>query len=285
MENTSKLCVLTFDEISIKEGLAYQPDTDEVEGFENLGSVGRTKFVANHALVFMLRGISANWKQPLGYFLCSGTIKASVQRSLLFECLDKVKEAGLDVCVLICDQGANNQSMFNNLKITVDNHFIMHQSKKIYVMYDPPHLIKSVRNNLKNAGFLVEGDEILWEHIEAFYALDSQLPIRMAPKLTKKHVELKAFTAMRVKLATQILSHSVAAGIATMCHLNILTPSAQSTAAFVEKMDKLFNASTSLSKTPAETDLSFSSWESSMVICYSFPTQHHDAHGLLWGLR
>ena len=52
----------------------------------------------------------------------------------------------------------------------------------------------------------------MWKHIEDFYDLDSRSPIRMAPKLTRKHIDLPAFTNMRVKLATQVLSHSVAAG-------------------------------------------------------------------------
>ena len=37
----------------------------------------------------------------------------------------------------------------------------------------------------------------------------------MAPKLTERHIYLPPFTNMRVKLATQVFSHSVAAGTKT----------------------------------------------------------------------
>ena len=39
----------------------YSVERDEVEGYEDFGSLGRTKYIANHALLF-LSGI----KQPSG---------------------------------------------------------------------------------------------------------------------------------------------------------------------------------------------------------------------------
>lgn len=112
---------------------------------------------------------------------------------------------------------------------------------KVYTMYDPPHLIKSIRNNLRNQGFICQGQKIEWKHIVDFYNFDKELSIRMAPKLTDYHINLRAFAAMRVNLATQVLSHSVAAGICTLAELGKLEKSAIHTAKFVEFFDKLFN--------------------------------------------
>lgn len=88
----------------------------------------------------------------------------------------------------------------------------------------------------------------------------------MAPKLTEKHIHLPPFTNMRVKLATQDFSHSVAAGmhhviskteqnklqllnsclnfilntgIQTMEHQQKLLTEATRTARFLEEMDRL----------------------------------------------
>ena len=63
--------------------------------------------------------------------------------------------------------------------------------------------------------FIVESKRVSWKYIKQFYEFDSNLKIRMAPKLTKKHIELPPFAAMRVCLAAQVLSHTVAAGIYT----------------------------------------------------------------------
>ncbi len=52
---------------------------------------------------------------------------------------------------------------------------------------------------------------------------------------------------MRVKLASQILSHSVAAGINTYVALGGLPGAAISTAEFLEKMNKIFDSCNSIS--------------------------------------
>ena len=45
----------------------------------------------------------------------------------------------------------------------------------------------------------------------------------MAPRLSKKHVDLPPFAALRVSLAAQVLSHSVASGMAVMAQWNIIS--------------------------------------------------------------
>ena len=112
-------------------------------------------------------------------------------------------------------------------------------------MYDPPHLLKSLRNNLKKHGFAVKDNDdennVKLDVIVRLYEQDSSLPIRMIPKVTRKHIELPGFSHLRVKYATQVLSHSVAAAITTYVSLGIFDQEDIHTAEFVEQMDKLFN--------------------------------------------
>lgn len=238
----STLCAIVMDEMTIKESLEYSVEKDEVEGFENFGPLGKTKYVANHAIAFMVRGLMSKWKQPIGYFLSSGPMTASTMKELLLDCIDKLTAAGLTVKVVIGDQGSNNQSLFSTLlKATVDKPYFEASGTKIYVLYDPPHLIKNVRNNFKKHGFTVDGELIQWEYVKDFFLMDSSMKIRMAPKLTSRHINLPPFAPLRVKLATQVLSHSVAAGISTLCSLGGLPSDADHTAEFIETMDRLFN--------------------------------------------
>ena len=124
--------------------------------------------------------------------------------------------------------------------------YFMHIGHKVYVLYDHPHLVKNVRNNLKKHGFNVDGNMVQWKYIADFYHADSRLPIRMAPKLTSKHIKLPPFAPLSVNLATQVLSDSVAAGITTMVNLGALPEDAQHTAVFVGRMDRMFNTLLSL---------------------------------------
>ena len=48
-------CAVTFDEISLKSALAYNSQRDVIEGFENFGDLGQSKYMATHALVFMVQ--------------------------------------------------------------------------------------------------------------------------------------------------------------------------------------------------------------------------------------
>ena len=90
--------------------------------------------------------------------------------------------------------------------------------------------------------------EVRWQYIVDFYNRDKTMSIRMAPKLTDRHIILPPFSAMRVNLAAQTLSHSVAAGINTLCTLNYLPDDASVTAEFIETFDQLFNTLNSASR-------------------------------------
>ncbi|KAF0755135.1 Transposable element P transposase [Aphis craccivora] len=66
-----KVCNVCFDEISNKEFLEYSKDFDFIEGFEDLGRLGRSNKTANTALVFMDRGVYTSWKIPIAYLFSS----------------------------------------------------------------------------------------------------------------------------------------------------------------------------------------------------------------------
>lgn len=78
-------------------------------------------------------------------------------------------------------------------------------------MFDPPHLIKCVRNNFMQFSFRFDHHVATWKDTEAVYDKDSVLPIRSAPKLTEKHIHRNNFNKMKMKLETQVLSITAAA--------------------------------------------------------------------------
>lgn len=108
-----------------------------------------------------------------------------------------------------------------------------------YIIFDPPHLIKNVRNNLCKHDFINGDEKYSWVDIRKFLDFDKIQHIRMAPKLSDKHLNLPAFSTMKVKLATQVLSHSVATGISSLASAGYLPVTALKTAAFVEDIDSL----------------------------------------------
>jgi hypothetical protein len=59
-----------------------------------------------------------------------------------------LKYIGLTVVVVMSDMGSNFQSLAKRLNITAGNPWFIHNNQKYFVMFDPPHLLKCVRNNL-----------------------------------------------------------------------------------------------------------------------------------------
>lgn len=179
LPTSERCCALLLDEVSLKRGLTYDKTVDEVNGFEDFGSGVRTGKYANQALVLMARGLQSPWKQPLAYFLACNTTPAETLKNVVTDAVCKLSAIGLVVVCVICDQGATNQQMYQP-SATVSGHMV-------YFLYDPPHLLKSVRNNLMKHDFVVKGNPVKWKYVVDLYEADSKQVIKLAPKLTHRH--------------------------------------------------------------------------------------------------
>lgn len=87
------------------------------------------------------------------------------------------------------------------------------RNRAIIPLYDPPCLIKSIRNNLLNHDLefdCAEGEErkfASWQIIEQAYHMDLTHNVyRLMPKITMEHVTKNKVNIRKVKNATQVLS-------------------------------------------------------------------------------
>lgn len=245
MSEHEKQCILIFDEIAIKKWLSYNSKTDEEEGRQDLGELGRDKCLASQALVFMVRGLLYSWKMPFSYYLSSGTVKNFNLMILIDLVLEALIEIGLHVRAITCDQGTSNQKVIECLGVSEEKPYFMFKEKKIFVVFDIPHLLKCVRNNLMANDFVVDGEVVTWRSIANLASCDSKSTLaRAAPKLSQRHVMPNAFDKMNVKLAAQIFSHTVFSAL--MAHATVGSDCENrqetiATANFVEKMNNLFD--------------------------------------------
>ena len=94
---------------------------------------------------------------------------------------------------------------FPDNKININGH-------KLNIIYDPPHLIKGMRNNFLNKDMVFCGKVAKWSDIVEVYKADCELgEIRMLPKLTDEHVIPNKIKKMKVKICTQVLSERTSA--------------------------------------------------------------------------
>lgn len=231
-----KYCTLLFDEMAIGAGISYDKRNDKIIGFVDNGEQMNKEF-CDHALVFMIRGTVKKFKQPLAYYFCSGSTKSAELKAQIKKIIKKVQKTGLEVVATICDQGASNMAAINMLlketrevyirtgKPYTEGFFEMN-NKKIFPLYDPPHLIKGIRNNLitKNLKYQMTGKECVakWSHIVALYnRCPGYKGVKLVPKLTSHHVVPALIPKMRVKHCTQVFSKSVGVALGCMAGMHI----------------------------------------------------------------
>lgn len=242
IEINKRDCVLMWDEMSMRELFEYNRRDDIIEGFEDLGDLGRTSKSAKKVLVFMLRGLRSNWKLPVAYFLSHTGVTKDNLAILISQCLTRVGDVGFKVRLLVCDQGSTNMGAASKFNISYDEPFIPFRGRKIYFAFDMPHLLKCIRNNLMNYDFLLDSNLISWDALKELRSLEKFNDCRAVPKLSDRHLFPNSFEKMNVKLAAQVFSHTVYAALCTGIETGELThPSCKATAEFIKKMNKFFD--------------------------------------------
>ncbi|XP_031333106.1 uncharacterized protein LOC116163356 [Photinus pyralis] len=155
-DSIEKKCVLCLDEMSIMSIIEYSKSLDCIEGYEDLGlPFGRRNKRAKKAMVFMLRGLHSKWKLPIAYFLSHTGPNSKELTTLIQDAIIKIKSCGLQLKAIICDQATTNVSTFKQLLVSKEKPYFFFEGQQIYVVYDVPHLIKSLRNNLLNGDYII----------------------------------------------------------------------------------------------------------------------------------
>ncbi|XP_033231546.1 uncharacterized protein LOC117182566 [Belonocnema kinseyi] len=203
-----KVMILMWDELLLGTGLFYDKELDKIIGFEDWGNV-RTDEFADHALVFMLRSVNTGNKIPVSFCFCSKQTTTSQLLYSIKEVIGAAKDAGFNIVASICDGGSSNQSALNTLiqdtvklkgeeYVYTNGTYIVH-GMEIIPLYDPPHLIKCLRNNLLNKDLELWYNEgkpesartfAEWNHVITAYEIDvyGTDNRRYVPNLTDRHV-------------------------------------------------------------------------------------------------
>lgn len=104
-------------------------------------------------------------------------------------------------------------------------------------------MIKNIRNNLLENNYDLNGNEISFDDIIKVYNIDKNNKSRSLGKLTPVHLKPNSFQKMKVKLATQVLSQSVAAAMETaIASGELKSDTAKNTVDFVRNVNDLFDS-------------------------------------------
>lgn len=219
-ENKHRLHVtLIWDEISIRKQLCWCNGTKSFIGFstvmnstdndENDNSSEPT--LAKDALVWMVVG--PDFKVPVAYELLNG-LETIDRTALLFHVIKCVEETGVVIVSVTGDGLPANITAYESLGVNFDELKPYFKSptypeKKIYVILDPPHMLKLIRKHFSSNKIHHKNQLVNWGLIEMIAEKQSADNFNLCNKLTSLHVNWKQ-KPMNVKLAAETISKSVA---------------------------------------------------------------------------
>ncbi len=223
-----RTCSLIGDEISLKKAVEYSASFDKVFGV----GTERENFKTG-ALVFMVAGLRSRWKQTVSFQFMKNALPAQKVATTVQATLTELKKAGLNVVSFCSDQvplfndyasfflkyyvflkGSNFRSAMSSLGVTKEKPQFCHDGQVVTAFADPPHLLKSTRNCLRNYKITSSKGTALWSDIEALFEEDRKGNFRLCPKLSDKHFSLTAYGAkMKVKWAAQVSKKIIFIGL------------------------------------------------------------------------
>ncbi|KAL1484064.1 hypothetical protein MTO96_032789 [Rhipicephalus appendiculatus] len=149
----------------------------------------------DHVLVFLFRPFLGGWSQTVGSFCACGAAPGPIGAKLLLQCIVHLTNAGVVVDAITCDNSTTNQSALKSLGISGDINSTKNKfphpcepSQSVYVVIDPPHIFKCIRNNLLKVGkfLLPQNQEVFHSDYSALLEYEEdQAGLRAVPKLTK----------------------------------------------------------------------------------------------------
>lgn len=173
--------------------------------------------------------------------MADSTIDSGKQGDLIKEAIRRLRDCGFYPVVLILDQHATNRKMTRLLGATEDDPTFDVDGQSVVMMYDTPHLVKSVRNNLLKKNLFYDGQIVSFSHLIDFYEIDSQNSPRFAPKFDLRCLVKQPFDKMNVGCATKVFSTSTCVGMKELIKLGKMSAEVEPTAELCLEMDTFFD--------------------------------------------
>lgn len=252
-EKKCKLVVsLVFDEMSIRQHIKWCNKKKEFVGYVSYGNTEPESTddlpVASNAIVFMVIGVNAHFKQHVAYHFIR-SLDAIERKRLVLQIIKDITECDVRISNTTCDGLSANAKMFELLGASFGEDSMKpsflnpYDQNEIHVIFDPCHMEKLVRNNLARRSeiFDSENNSISWKYFIELEKISRGNSFGLTHKLNRKHIDHKD-KIMNVRLATETLSNSVADAIEHLETIGVPEfVGAGPTVKFIRYMNDLFD--------------------------------------------
>lgn len=218
-QNKQLVVSILMDEMAIKRNMMWDRATNKFIGVVDYGvlSANDEFTLADNAIVFMVSGLIVFFQQPIAYYLIR-TLKGRDRAVLVSKIVEEISMRCINVKALIFDGYGSNALMseilganFNANDGDYTTFFLNPYDKsKVYLMYDPSHMEKLVRNTLGNIEtFFTNGEKVEWKYFVELVNFSRHSNMGLAHKMNKRHIDWKN-RKMHVRTAVETLSASTA---------------------------------------------------------------------------
>lgn len=205
--------------------------------------------IAKESLTFLVNCVNDRWKMPVAYFLIH-KLDTDDQAFLIEEVVYFLESNQIDVVSVTFDGLKTNLSTAKKLGASLDPenlqpYFYSFFGTKIYVIFDICHMLKLIRNNFYGRKQFINrnGKKIFWSYLPTLHNVQQKEKLHLGNRITKRHIKFTK-SKMKVNLAAQLLSNSVAASLrylATDGNYKAKFKNVEPTAEFIEKVNNLFD--------------------------------------------
>lgn len=209
---------LVSDEMGIRTQTTWNAEKERFDGFattfNTTSNSNSTLPLAKDALVFM--AVGPNFKIAIAYFFLNG-LQAVDRAALTREVIRSIDATGAKVISLTSDGLVANVTVAKLLgaDFKSDKPFFPRPSNPneiIYVIFDPPHMIKLIRKYFSEHQLYYLGDKLRWDLLVKLAEKQDKDNFEMGNKLTRRHIDWKQ-APMVVRVAVETISNSVADSI------------------------------------------------------------------------
>lgn len=220
MQNGKPLLIaMMSDEMYIRKKIGWDEKEKQFTGFVSCHDGDSEDLpVAKQVLVFM--AVGDGFKLTVGYFFLAG-LCAHSRAALTQLAIESVNKTGARVISLTGDGLIANVAMVKELGADFNNDKPYFPSPtnaddKIYVIWDPAHMLKLARGTLKSHKLYHDNIPIKWNFITSLHQMQKQRNFNLGNSLSAMHCEFHV-KPMNVRLAAETLSNSAADCIDLLC--------------------------------------------------------------------
>lgn len=224
LEEKDKIVILRIDEMYLKQNISYK------RGILTGQAMNNTLAEANTVLAFFVSSAFSNFKEIVSLIPVKN-LTGSELHEYTVNTLELLHGCGFRVLTVISDNNRVNRNMFTLLTKSANEYSfkLSPLGNEIYVMFDPVHILKCVRNNwinLKDSdktfifpsfdGSVINSNELCYakfSDVRNLYRSELGQLVKLAPKLNNKSVFPSSIEKQNVNLAVNIFHETTHAAL------------------------------------------------------------------------